>query len=253
MIKQQIDYPRPIDVDSSIKTVYLKSNGKNFKEILPSSFFSLIPAKILNETRNDDFHHFGFPSGHVSIQFALWFTLFFLFRKKWIKRVGIFMILMTMISRMYLGHHFLGDILGGALLGIMVSLAILFLVQRSAYLTELAHQYYSLSILWLPIVLIPFANYLPVWILSSLIGLNLATAIIILQKNFPVFHIIAWKRVVAAFISLLFIITVFYMGKQLIYSENGFLNLLISSLLNFAIILGVIILNSRLYLIRFRF
>lgn len=252
-LKEQINYPRPIDVDSSLKTVYFESNTESYVNLLPADFFSLFSDEVLQKTRSDEFERFGFPSGHVSIQFSLWFSLFFLFRKRWIKTFGISMILLTMLSRLYLGHHFLGDVLGGVLLGGIVSFLMIYLIRRSGYLTVISHHIYSLSMLWLPIVLIPFAVYLPVWILSSLIGINLAAALIILQKNFPVFHVIAWKRILAAFISLFFIFSVIYLGKMLDFVENSFLDLLLSSLMNFAIILAAIYVNSRLYLIRFRF
>lgn len=252
-IKEQVNYPRPIEVDPSIETVYFETGNENLSDLLPKEFFDIFSEELLNETNITDFERLGFPSGHVSIQMALWIALSFLFKRKWIRNTGIVMVLLTALSRIYLGHHFLADVIGGAILGAVVSSLLLYLIKKSGYLTELSHQAFSLSFLWLPLILVPFAFHLPLWILGSQIGLNLAATMIILKKNFPVFHILTWKRMLAALISIVLISFVVLMSKQIENIQNDFLTLFIIILVNFGIILGSILLNNKLHLIRFRF
>ena len=80
---------------------------------------SIFPKYYINE-------QFSYPSGHASRAVFLAFSAFrllpsaFRFGKKNIPIVciGIMYILFVSISRIYLGHHWLSDIIGGILLGI---------------------------------------------------------------------------------------------------------------------------------------
>lgn len=251
--KEQINFPRPIDVDHSVINHFYEPTNIDLSEQQPTAFFEAFSEPLLEQTRNDNWKRYGLPSGHTSIQIALWFSLIILFRKRWIKITGLAVIVLTMISRLYLGHHFLGDVIGGALLGLTTTFLLIYLVKKTKYLTQMSYQFSSFGILWIPAFLIPFANYVQVWILGSMIGLNVAAVLIILLKNFPVFHIYIWKRVTAALLTLSLIGAAFYLNQAVPYSSNEFLNLLIISLINFVVIWGSIHLSNRLNLIRFRF
>jgi undecaprenyl-diphosphatase len=85
---------------------------------------------------------FSFPSGHATIAFYFYGMLFNLttrfvkLRKRYVWLLGAilaFLIFLVASSRLYLGYHFLTDILGGFLLGgvflLMVSILIDFLYQ----------------------------------------------------------------------------------------------------------------------------
>jgi membrane-associated phospholipid phosphatase len=65
---------------------------------------------------------FGLPSGHTQKAVAVWATLAASFRKTWLWVLSILMILMIALSRIYLGVHFLSDVLTG------LAISILFLV-----------------------------------------------------------------------------------------------------------------------------
>ena len=86
------------------------------------------------------YHHFingvslsnnaGFPSGHTASAFALATVLaLFLKSKKWQLPVLLFAAL-TGYSRIYLGQHFLGDVLVGALIGCLSGLPACYMVIR---------------------------------------------------------------------------------------------------------------------------
>lgn len=252
-MKEQFAFPRPINVDSSIETVFFEQGNADLNDLLPQDFFSFFSFDLLEKTQQQDFKNYGFPSGHVSVQVAFWLSLLFLFKKKWIKISAIAVVLLTMISRMYLGHHFLGDVIGGALLGLSVSLLVLFLIQKSNYLGEMSHQFTSLSVFALPLLLVPFANHFPLWILGSLIGMNSSSILIILHKNYPIFHVVLWKRILAGIIALALVFGIIYLNKTYSYSNNNFLELLLIAIMSAIVILGAIFINSKLYLIRFRF
>jgi membrane-associated phospholipid phosphatase len=253
LLKEQIDYPRPVDIEYSLIKGNDAADGLSLKELAPSSFWSFFSGELLEETRNDAHLRYGLPSGHTSIQVALWVALFFVFRKRWMAICGTAIVLLTMLSRMYLGYHFLGDVLAGVLVGLIISSALILLVIKTGYLGELSYRFSSLSLLWIPAILVPFANYVSLWVLGSMIGLNVAATLIILQRNFPVFHVIVWKRIVAALLTLLLISVTYYLNRNTDFSSSDFVELLIIAAINFVLIWGSIFVSNRLNLIRFRF
>jgi membrane-associated phospholipid phosphatase len=62
---------------------------------------------------------FGLPSGHTQKAVAVWATLAATFKKTWLWILSIFMILMIALSRIYLGVHFLSDVLAGLVISIL--------------------------------------------------------------------------------------------------------------------------------------
>lgn len=65
----------------------------------------------------------SFPSGHTAASFSFFFALLFL-AHPWAIFVGVWAALVS-FSRLYLGVHYLSDILGGLLLGFLSAWAIL--------------------------------------------------------------------------------------------------------------------------------
>lgn len=71
---------------------------------------------------------YGFVSSHATNSFgvAMFFTLFF--RKHWWAGVSLMLwALLVSYSRIYLGVHYPGDILGGAVLGVIIGLIFFYL------------------------------------------------------------------------------------------------------------------------------
>ncbi len=72
---------------------------------------SVFPANYINE-------QFSYPSGHAARAVFIAVITWVLFhRKKWVKIGLVFYILLVAVSRIYLGHHWLSDVISGALLG----------------------------------------------------------------------------------------------------------------------------------------
>lgn len=70
---------------------------------------------------------YGFVSSHASNSFAVAVLSLGLLRKKWFTAVILFWAALVSYSRVYLGVHYPGDIIGGALLGTLIAYAFLLL------------------------------------------------------------------------------------------------------------------------------
>ncbi|MCE9499891.1 MAG: phosphatase PAP2 family protein [Leptospira sp.] len=77
--------------------------------------------KIANESS------YGFPSGHAHVTMLVWGLLFLHFKNRYFRSFALFMILFTPFSRLYMGVHYPGDVIGGALTG-LISLALITLL-----------------------------------------------------------------------------------------------------------------------------
>jgi membrane-associated phospholipid phosphatase len=60
---------------------------------------------------------YGIPSSHASDSLAVWGYLAYRVQKSWFRFVAVLLIVLIALSRLYLGVHFLHDILGGWLIG----------------------------------------------------------------------------------------------------------------------------------------
>jgi membrane-associated phospholipid phosphatase len=124
--KMSFGLPRPFFVDGRVLCLETTWNP-----VVPlhaqgaPTFFSLPPRAAIEAFRLQKLS-FGFPSGHVSGSIAMWGGLAVLFRKRWLFWLAPVFVLLVAVTRLYLGVHFLGDVLGGALLGGLV----LFLATR---------------------------------------------------------------------------------------------------------------------------
>jgi membrane-associated phospholipid phosphatase len=116
--------PRPFFVDSRVLCLESGWNAStSFSAQGAPGFFSLPPRPVIEAFRLQGLS-FGFPSGHVSGSIAMWGGLAVLFRSRRLAWLAPLFVSLVAFTRMYLGVHFLGDVLGGILLGgLMLSLA----------------------------------------------------------------------------------------------------------------------------------
>lgn len=68
---------------------------------------------------------YTFPSGHTSGAVSVWGFLAIYFKKRWLWALSLVVIILVGLSRVMLGYHFPGDVLGGIIAG-SVLLALLF-------------------------------------------------------------------------------------------------------------------------------
>lgn len=126
VLKLLVAFPRPDFVDNRV--LNLESGAKNaspFKGNGPGGIFELPDKQILKAFRLQEaftLSPFGFPSQHVSLTTALWGGISVLFDSRIIRIFTPFMIVIMAFSRVYLGRHFIEDILGGVIVGLILLL-----------------------------------------------------------------------------------------------------------------------------------
>jgi len=118
LLKNLFELPRPSNVDSAVQLLgkdYL--NPTFLTGMGAESFFGLLPKESIEYLRTKRFDSYGFPSGHTSNSVVLWGGILLLFKTLWSTIFCALLILLIPLSRMYLGRHFLADVLGGYLVG----------------------------------------------------------------------------------------------------------------------------------------
>lgn len=118
--KDYFDLPRPFHVDNTVQLLDgdLPDHASfEFSKRGATSFWEPLPEDVLVVTRQSAGVENGFPSGHSSIAITFWAALALLYRKRWLWLVSIALMLLIPFSRIYLGVHFLADVLAGIALG----------------------------------------------------------------------------------------------------------------------------------------
>jgi undecaprenyl-diphosphatase len=80
---------------------------------------------------------YGFVSSHASNSISVGIILIYLLRKNWINITVIAWILLVSYSRIAIGVHYPGDILGGWLLGGIITLPLILIIKRYLKKNEL--------------------------------------------------------------------------------------------------------------------
>jgi len=118
--KDGLRLPRPVQVDARVLDEGLPNRQWQVEHGGAASFAALPSAQAIAAQRTAPEPDYGFISGHVAsataMCAALW--LFFGVRSRWLRVALVAWPLLMAVSRMYLGRHFLGDVVGGATAGI---------------------------------------------------------------------------------------------------------------------------------------
>jgi undecaprenyl-diphosphatase len=72
----------------------------------------------------------SFPSGHTATAFAIATVFGLYFNKKRIVLISLILASMVGYSRIYLGNHFVGDVLGGSLVGVLAGILAIYIANR---------------------------------------------------------------------------------------------------------------------------
>lgn len=132
-IKQACALPRPSDVDTRVL-----DKGRPHRPLVAhgggETVFALPSPQARAAIRASGTGDYGFVSGHVAAATAGWFGLLACFgirrRAAWAGAAG--WVLVMALSRMYLGRHFLGDVVGGLLVGLAAVAVATWLLPRES-------------------------------------------------------------------------------------------------------------------------
>lgn len=225
-LKEFFALPRPTDVDLNVRftgTDYI--NPTKFDSMGARSFFGRLPDEVVTYYRGIAGHSFGLPSGHVSSTTALWAGMYTVFRQPWVRILSVAIVILMPITRMYLGRHFIIDVLGGLALGMTFVLFYYFMVYRSQGIRGTYAQkvsYFSLDLgavlQWAYLVILPLIIF---WITSqgkgtgALLGLN-AGFLLIAMKGLPLEGGSFSQRAFRALLS-----AVFFHGPNILLKNLG--------------------------------
>lgn len=109
-----------IDVRLGIRVALLMLFSIGLNSMLKLGFHSPRPFWVEPQVRllTEAHTSFGFPSGHAQNSVTLWGFVATWIQRRWFWGVAILLMVLIGISRMYLGVHFLSDVLAGWLVGL---------------------------------------------------------------------------------------------------------------------------------------
>lgn len=128
-LKMAVGFPRPSDADERViepgdtPPVPLVARGAG------TGFWDLPTEEARAAIRSSPDPSYGFPSGHVSTATAFCLGLAAFFRWRGTVMLAVVWPLLMVLSRMYLGRHFLGDVLGGLAVGVLAAAGAILLVR----------------------------------------------------------------------------------------------------------------------------
>jgi membrane-associated phospholipid phosphatase len=246
--KNYADYPRPIAVDISLESFREEKTQEDLSALQPSRFFEIFSPELLAKTRASDIGRYGFPSGHVMMITVIWIGMALLFRKRWLWALSILMILLTALSRMYLGMHYLGDVVGGLIIGLLLSLGFNILFDELKLDNGISLMPKHLLFFLAPVILLLFYRFIPGFQGGMFIGFNLALLVIIKVWGEPELADSLAKRVlnVLLFVSIYF--TAYFLLKQLPLSKNGFLSIAVFAVVNFMAVMLFFLIGKKIRL-----
>lgn len=205
--KQFFDYPRPLAVDPTLESFGSTKTNHDLTELQPTGFFDEFDGEVLAITRSREIGRYGFPSGHVAIISAIWLGIALLFRRKWLWWLAGFLIVATAISRMYLGVHYLGDVVGGLAIGTLLALSFNLIFRKIDLASYSPLNKKQMFFYLAPLILVPFFKVIPAFQAGGLIGFNLAALFIFNKWGAFQLNQSFWMR----FLNVL-IIGAFYFG-----------------------------------------
>lgn len=229
-LKDYFDLPRPFHVDNTLELLDGKlPDGATFEfsNRGAKSFWEVLPADVVKATRQSEDVKNGFPSGHSSIAIAFWGALALLYRKRWISLISILLMVLIPISRIYLGVHFLADVISGVTLGALILGAFYLIILKPNKLSSfLKTEKYTIGVnpLSLTLLLSPFLFFLllpeEVYILIAyMLGFGLGF-LLLARKGLPNDQASFFHRLGRMIVGALAFLVVGFIFKQIGLEEH---------------------------------
>jgi len=121
--KDSVAFPRPDEVDSRVVASWAARPLALVERGGSTSFWGLPDRAAVQAVRRRATGNYGFPSGHVSAATAFFLCTAWFYRSRRVLAFAAAWVPLMALSRLYLGRHFLADVLGGFAIGFLVSLA----------------------------------------------------------------------------------------------------------------------------------
>ena len=120
-LKETFALPRPANVDSRVRLLGKDyPNPTTLQAMGAKNFFGPLPQTAIEYLRTNRFDDFGLPSGHTSGAVTTWGSFFVFYKNIWNRIFCGILIILIPLSRMYLGRHFIADVLSGYVLGFLL-------------------------------------------------------------------------------------------------------------------------------------
>ncbi|MCK9207529.1 MAG: phosphatase PAP2 family protein [Salinivirgaceae bacterium] len=222
-LKEWLHQPRPYHVDASLKVFEDVGTQVRLNDADAPSFFAKLPRESVSAFQGVEEFDPGFPSGHTSTAVAFWLSLGIQSKARWFILLTALFVLLTMISRLYLGMHFIADVTGGLLLGFTVLALVLFVFQHGRIIASWASLQWYKNKYWylamgIPPVLMILPNA-PVSTLGQLSGISLGTWFVC-KAAFPNSKAAVWKRLSRFVLAvIIFILIDIFMSRFVPKSE----------------------------------
>jgi membrane-associated phospholipid phosphatase len=198
-LKESLSLPRPADVDSRVGTMIDgAANETKFTAAGGKGLLDLPDPRAIAAARLAPHPSFGFPSSAVSTATAFWGGLAMVLRSPRVLVLAAAIIVLTALSRLYLGRHFVADVAGGVVVGAVV----LGSLRRSA----VRPAWYFRSPLWppllalLPLILLLVLPHIDPGSAGGLTGLY-AARMLTERRGLPVDRAQAWRRIARVFLA----------------------------------------------------
>jgi len=178
--KNAVAFPRPDEVDPRVvmtraaQPLPLAGPGGG------RSFWALPQPEAVAAVRRRASGNYGFPSGHVGAAAAFFLCTARFYDSKRVRAFAAAWVPLMALSRLYLGRHFLADVLGGLALGVFAAAAAFVLFGRLAAGDRPWPDRRAMRSLWLLCLVLlaatPFAPVLNPRYVGALVGLGLSCA-----------------------------------------------------------------------------
>ena len=205
-LKRGLMFPRPSDVDVRViepghERPPLLVDGGGAK-----GFWDFPSSEAMAAAKRQTDWSYGLPSGHVALAATFFLALAFFFRSRGTLVFAICWIILMALSRMYLGRHFIGDVMGGVGVGLIAVAITAFLVRPLNTQDDVqesdARRLLRWAVFVIPlVVLAPFVDLLDKEDVGRMLALFVTYALL-LRIGLPSDKAIFWKRAARVLIAI---------------------------------------------------